>query len=457
LAASLLVQLVVAAQALAAAGGGSSSFGGGGGGGGSFGGGGGGGSYGGGGGSSDGGGLGLLVSAGFVVLFIAGLVAFYLLRQAWHAADRTEDRMRWAVLRRRRVPRVEAAAAEAAGDDAAFEPERVRTEAEALFRQIQAAWSRNDVDRLDGLVGPELMKEWRRRLKDFKRKGWKNQVTVVDDVRVDYAGLVNRADDAEDRVVVRIDTRVKDVVLNKRGGRKSREDSLKEVVPLSEWWTLSKRDGRWILLSIEQADEGEHHERSDLVTLPEGDAERIRHDAVMELADDGKVADGFSVADVAEVDFDGDARAAALDLSLADARFGPDVLETAVRRAVAAWAEAVDGDDAELTQLATPEAVGALLHPGDPSRATRLVVRGPQVRAVRITGLDAQTTPASLAVEVEVSGRRYVENRDTLAVVSGSKDGETRFTERWTLTLDGSDGTPWRISAASAETLATKG
>ena len=54
---------------------------------------------------------------------------------------------------------------------------------------------------------------------------------------------------------------------------------------------------------------------------------------------------GFTTADLAEVDFSGDARARALDLSLADARFAPDVLEAAARRAVAAWAEAVDGDD----------------------------------------------------------------------------------------------------------------
>jgi predicted lipid-binding transport protein (Tim44 family) len=48
-------------------------------------------------------------------------------------------------------------------------------------------------------------------------------------------------------------------------------------------------------------------------------------------------------------------------------------------------------------------------------------------------------------VGVDVAGRRYVEDRDTTDVVSGSKDAETRFTERWTLAVDGPPENPWRI------------
>ena len=78
--------------------------------------------------------------------------------------------------------------------------------------------------------------------------------------------------------------------------------------------------------------------------------------------------EGFTTADLAQLDFDGDARAHALDLSLADARFAPDVLEAAARRAVEAWAEAVDGDDAALERVASPEAVAGLLYGGDSTR-----------------------------------------------------------------------------------------
>jgi hypothetical protein len=50
-----------------------------------------------------------------------------------------------------------------------------------------------------------------------------------------------------------------------------------------------------------------------------------------------------------------------------------------------------------------------------------------------------------MAVEVDVAGRRYVEDRDTADVLSGSKDSETTFTERWLLAIDGPPESPWRI------------
>jgi len=60
--------------------------------------------------------------------------------------------------------------------------------------------------------------------------------------------------------------------------------------------------------------------------------------------------------------------------------------------------------------------------------------------------------PRSFTVQARVRGRRYVEDRDTTTVVSGSKDSETTFTERWTLALDGDGEWPWRIAAATAST-----
>jgi predicted lipid-binding transport protein (Tim44 family) len=118
-----------------------------------------------------------------------------------------------------------------------------------------------------------------------------------------------------------------------------------------------------------------------------------------------------------------------------------------VRRAIEAWARAVDGDDTALRAHARPEAVEALMHPGDPARQTRLVVRGPRIEAVRIAALDAAADPPAIAVEVRVAGRRYVEDRDTAELVSGSRDAARTFTEHWTLALDGSGEWPWRIAA----------
>ena len=148
--------------------------------------------------------------------------------------------------------------------------------------------------------------------------------------------------------------------------------------------------------------------------------------------------------------FAGDARAAALDLSLADGRFAPDVLEVTARRAVTAWAEAVDGDVSRLTSIAHGQAVRDLLHPGDPSQRTRLVVRGPQVQKIRITGLDAGAQPPTMTIEVQLQGRRYIEDRDTTAVLAGSASHQTKFTEHWTFALDGDSRQPWLLAGVGA-------
>jgi predicted lipid-binding transport protein (Tim44 family) len=455
----LVLAAMVPAGALARGGGGSGGFGGGGGG--RGGGGGGGGGYYGGGSSSGGGG-----SAGLAIAIVVGIIVLYFLvyflvqRQRQRSSASTEGSIqrRGAKLRKARERKVELAAAEAAEDDAAFESKRVHADAEKLFLDIQTAWDREDRDRLARLVAPELLTEWVRRLDNFKAKGWHNHVEVRGPVQVQYVGLVNRGEDEEDRVVVRIEATLLDVVITKHGRHVKQAGSSTEVSRMAEYWTLEKPAGEkrtpqspeWILHSIEQDKEGTHELKESIVASPWSDTERLHEQAVTEQAADEKVSGGFTVSDVAPLDFAGDARQAALDVSLADGRFAPEVLETQVRRTVAAWAEAVDGEDADLLKLARPEVVESLLYPGDASHTNRLVVRGPEVRRLRVAALDAKTEPAMMTIEVDVHGRRYIENRDTTTIVSGNQQHAITFTERWTLSLDGDDSHPWRIADAAA-------
>ena len=83
------------------------------------------------------------------------------------------------------------------------------------------------------------------------------------------------------------------------------------------------------------------------------------------------------------------------------------------------------------------------------------MVRGPRVLGVTIESLDVDPEPPRMTVAVEAEGRRYVEDRDTAAVLSGSQSTVTRFTEHWTLALDGDDANPWRITDAKAPSAAT--
>ena len=411
---------------LAGAGGGSSGYGGGGGGGGGYSGGGG---YGGG--TSGGGSLLVFVIIVAVVCLMVGFGAF----SAWKLRRR----------RRERAAKVTLAAAEAATDDPVLGADAVVTSARGLYDDCQAAWDGRDRAKLAEMVGPDLLVEWTKRLDDFDAKGWHNRVEVLGDPKVEYLGLVNREGHDADRVVVRITAQQRDYVQDAAGNKILKDNAKTDIVGVAEWWTLARHDDRWIVVSIEQDAEGIHHLEDPLVAVPDADSQALHDESLVELANADAAEPGVKTAEIADLDFSGDARAAALDLSLADARFAPDVLEVAVRRAVAGWAEAVDGEDAPLLAVAHPEAARELLYAGDPQERTRLVVRGPKVRRVRITALDAASDPARMTVEVEVTGRRYVEDRATAEVLSGSQSTETTFTEHWTLAIDGPPEQPWRI------------
>jgi predicted lipid-binding transport protein (Tim44 family) len=445
-----LLLLVLAPAALASAGGGSAGFGGGGGG------------EGGGGGKGFaiyiliqllvriavlGHGLGALVLIGLVILYVIFARVVPQAPRFWSAqgSSGTKQRRRTA----QRTRQVERAAAVAADEDEAFAPEAVKANATALFKQVQAAWDHGDRTRLSKLVAPDLLVEWERRLDDMDRRGWHNHVEVVGEPTVEYVGLSRRGNASEDCVTVRIEAKLRDYVVDRFGNHLKRAGRLGETVHVREFWTLKLgSNGRWVLASVEQGAEGSHVLQDEIVATADSDETSMRDEALIEGAVADAVPANVSVAEVADLDFAGDARAAALDLSLADGRFAPDVLEVTARRAATAWAEAVDGDDARLRSIAHGQAVRDLLHPGDRSGRTRLVVRAPTVQKIRITGLDAAAQPPTMTIEVQLHGRRYIEDRDTTQVLAGSQSRATTFTEHWTFALDGDARQPWLLAAA---------
>jgi predicted lipid-binding transport protein (Tim44 family) len=456
LAVALAMLAVSAPAAISQAGGGSSRFGGGGGGGGgSFGGG---GSRGGGsrvgGGESGGGAAGdfhdgawefvrATLGIFFVLMAVTAVVGAAIVWRSFGRGARE---------RKARDARVGAASAEAAEDDPAFAADAVKAEAARLYHDIQAAWSARDDAALEPLLGADLLVEWRRRLADFAAKGWVNEVAIRRGPQVDYVGLVNREGTGEDRVTVAISACLLSIVRTSSGAIFTRDDDHDGdgEIEICEYWTLARVGDGWRLESIEQEEEGAHHLDAPIVTAPWSDDARLSDQSLVELATADAPPLATSVSELVSVEFDGTAREKALDLALADPRCAPDVLEAAARRAVDAWAEAVDGDDAALLELATPRAAAQLLYAGGSSSSRmRLVVRGPRLLRLWITALNTDGDPPRMHVEVLLAGRCYVEDRDTAAVLSGDKDHETQLTERWTFALDSSPSTPWRLVAGS--------
>ena len=458
-----LVLLVAAPAALAAAGGGTGSFSGGGGGGG----------FGGGAGFHGGGGGGkgfaiylifralfdlALIGHGLGLLFLIAiaLIVWFIrsggpkMSSAWQA--RRESGRSYRRRTQQRERKVELAAAEAADEDERFDPEHVRTAAAALFTQIQFAWDAGDRVRLRGLIAPSLLAEWERRLDELDRQGWRNRVQPLEEPTVEYVGLT-RAGDAE-QVVVRIEAKMRDYVVDGSGRHLKRRGQFTETVRLREYWTLQQRDEHWVLASIEQGSEGAHALTDKIVQTEWADETSLRDEAMVEQAASEAVSDPTMIPELADLQFTGDAHSAANDLSLADGRFAPDVLEIAARKAVAAWAEAVDGPDQKLRAMAEPAALAELLYGGDHSGRRRVVVRGPQIKQIRIVGLDAAHQPPTMTVDVAIRGRRYIQDRDTTRIVSGSSTRTVEFAERWVLELTEDPQRPWRIATVQTPAAA---
>jgi predicted lipid-binding transport protein (Tim44 family) len=451
LAIAVIAALVAVPTALASAGGGSSGF-----------------SDGGGGGGGGGGGSGfalyvvldLLIhiavlghGLGALVLIALGLAYLFFTRvlpnmQRGYAnrGGRSGNKRS----RAQRERRVHLAAAEAAEEDPAFAPDNVLATATRLFTEIESAWDADDRIRLRGLVAPDLLKEWELRLDDFARRGWRNRVQPLGEPTIEYVGLRHTGNRDTDRVIVRVDARLKDYVVDRNGRHLKRSGRLGETTRIREFWTLQRRADHWVLASIEQGAEGSHALDEQIVATPWADDRGLRDQALVEGAVADSVPKGTRVAEVADLQYAGDAHSAANDLSLADGRFAPDVLEVAARRAVDAWAQAVDGDDANLRRIASPLATSELLYAGDQSHKSRVVVRGPTVNRIRIVALDAAAEPPTMTIEVDITGRRYLEDRDTAAVLSGSRTRAAGFTERWTLSLSGDEKQPWRIASVAA-------
>ena len=216
---------------------------------------------------------------------------------------------------------------------------------------------------------------------------------------------------------------------------------------LSEFWTLGKRDGHWIVLSIEGRWEGEYHLTEPLVPVPSDDSQRLHDEAVAERAADQTPV--FAPAEVADLDFAGAGPRGSARPGTRRRAFRPDLIEASVRRILAAWASAIDGDDSPLQAIARTEAVSALLYPGDTDRHTRLVVRNPHIRTVRITAIDPGAQPPTISIVIQGSAVRYIEDRATAAVLSGDPETERHVRLTWTLTLEAPSPWPWRLATVA--------
>ena len=204
------------------------------------------------------------------------------------------------------------------------------------------------------------------------------------------------------------------------------------------FWTLVHEGEGWRVDRVEPLDEGRHYLDDP---LPGCSDQELHEQATISTAVDGPA---LHVAVAELTDVDASAEVQLLDLSVVDGRFAPDVIAACVCEIARAWEAASTGSDPKsLEPWATPRAIDQLLRP-TPNGLRR--VRNLQTRHVRITTLTADAEPATIDVSAGLQGKRWLATHRG-GRISGSRTRRRDFTEHWTLRLDPSAATPWRLIA----------
>lgn len=197
----------------------------------------------------------------FFVLAVAVLVIVLLVLR--------ERRRRHARAARER--QVAVAAAEAVRDDPAFAPAAVKAAAAELYTELQRAWSDRDDAVLERGLGPELLSDWRRRLKWFEQRGWASERSILEGPRVQYVGLVNLEGTEEDRVTVAITAtllRTARVVSDAADPNLAGAGADDEIA-VNEYWTLGRHGDGWRVLAIDGEGTSPYHLSAPIVPRPE--------------------------------------------------------------------------------------------------------------------------------------------------------------------------------------------
>ena len=270
-----------------------------------------------------------------------------------------------------------------------FEPEHVRAAAGALFIAIQSPGTPSDRVACAAWSRPSLLGEWERRLDDFDREGWRNRVSRSASRTSSTSGLNHKGDQPTNTASSSGSRRsCATTSIDSHGRHIKRAGQFTETVRVQGVLDARQRGDHW-MLSVDRAGRrgqarARGADRRDSVVRRAGAQATRRWSRAPSPTRSRRAR---KIAEVADLQFEGDAQRRG---DRPEPRRRPLRARTCSRSPPAArstaWAEAVDGNDAQLRAIATRAAVRELLHPGDPSGRTRLVVRGPQVNQIRIVG-----------------------------------------------------------------------
>ena len=138
--------------------------------------------------------------------------------------------------------------------DPFWDRERLEHQARSLFMEINEAWVKKDVERLEVIVGPRILEFMKRRIVKMNRKEIRN---IMDDMVIETLGIVDffamKGNDGS-HFTVNFQVSVNDYYLDSMGRRITRFGSHPwhdpNVVPrkhLFEFWTFKYTEQGWVV------------------------------------------------------------------------------------------------------------------------------------------------------------------------------------------------------------------
>jgi hypothetical protein len=350
---------------------------------------------------------------------------------SWVAIIRRAARHERAALKEHaHATRAHYAAVEAAEDNPSFAPDEIEQSVTDAVALADGLWRSGSLDALVGRPDGSLVRAWARSCQSWLGHG----LEAVGKPSIDLLSVVNRDDEEEDRVIVRVRLRV---------SCKHPRIGAGHHAHLDERWTLGRSGSRWVLLSVGGDPLGGPVLAAPLIPTPSSDTARLFEESLAELADAQKVGDDVALSDL--VSADEPPAFALLDLSLVDGRFQPTLIAAELAHLLEAWEWAVTGSEAPLEQLTSVQARAALLWP-DPG--TRLVMRDALLKSWEPTRLDLSRQPPAIEVTLDVQAVRYVV-RDDGRAVAGNQNDARRMALTWTLELTDSAKAPWLLATSN--------
>lgn len=141
------------------------------------------------------------------------------------------------------------------------------------FFQIEDAWSKQDLARLQSLLHPQLFSEWKAQIELMQSNGERN---IMEGLRIEDVRLVeaqNYRDKEKDVFTACIDAAATDytidengeIVSSNTGSRRKQANKEKSDEAFREFWTYERHEEEWLLLRVDQSKDWKKSVDAELV------------------------------------------------------------------------------------------------------------------------------------------------------------------------------------------------